>query len=137
LEPEALKFLAAEGVIDRARFLATDFFDSVAAGADVYLLKFIIHDWDDAESIAILRATAAAMGKGARALVIERLAPARADADPGLEPVLRGDIQMMVSTGGLERTEAEYDALFAAAGLRRTRTIPTPSPFSILEAAGA
>jgi hypothetical protein len=137
MEEEALRFLAAEDVGGRARFVAVDFFDAVPAGADVYLLKFIIHDWDDADAIAILRVLAAAMGPDAKALVVERLAPERAEAGARHEAVLRGDIQMMVSTGGVERTEAEYDALFAAAGLRRTRTIPTASAFSILEAVRA
>jgi hypothetical protein len=134
MEEEALKFLAAEDVGGRARFIATDFFDSVPAGADVYLLKFIIHDWDDDESIAILRTLAAAMSADSKALVIERLAPERVEPGAAYEAVLRGDIQMMVSTGGVERTEAEYDALFAAAGLGRARTISTASAFSILEA---
>lgn len=131
---EARTFLDAEGVGDRARFIAADFFEAVPGGAAVYLLKFILHDWEDAESIAILRNTAEAAGARGRILVIERLAPARAAPGPEHEAVLRGDIQMMVSTGGVERTEAEYDALFAAAGLARTRTIPTGSPFSVLEA---
>jgi hypothetical protein len=137
MEPAALEFLASEGVGERARYIATDFFAAVPAGVDVYLLKFIVHDWEDEDSIAILRATAAAMGPDAKALVIERLAPERAEAGAAHEAILRGDIQMMVSTGGVERTEAEYDALFKAAGLRRTRTIPTASAFSLLETARA
>lgn len=131
---DATAFLESAGVSDRARFLPTDFFDAVPSGFDVYLLKFIIHDWDDEDALAILKNLRAAMGDAARALIVERIAPARATPDPDLEPVLRGDIQMMAVTGGVERTEAEYDALFAAAGLKRQRTVPTASPFSILEA---
>ncbi len=137
MKPAALDYLAKAGVGDRARYEPTDFFDSVTPGADLYLLKFIIHDWEDEESIAILTNTAKAAGAQGKVLVIERIAPERASADPAETAVLRGDLQMLASTGGVERTEAEYDALFAASGLKRTRTIPTTSAFSLIEAARA
>lgn len=133
IEPGALKYLADQGVGDRVRYVPTDFFAKVEPGFDLYLLKFIIHDWEDEESIAILGNVAKAAGPKGKVLVIERIVPERAEAGRD-EAALRGDIQMLVSTGGVERTQAEYDALFAAAGLRRTRTIATNSPFSILEA---
>jgi hypothetical protein len=139
MQSEAEAFLKEEGVADRARFAPTDFFAAVPLGADFYLLKFIIHDWDDAESIAILANTAKAAGASGKVLVVERLVPEivsghAAGVTEEKTAALRGDIQMMASTGGQERTEAEYDALFAAAGLRRLRTVPTTSVFSILEA---
>lgn len=134
MERAALDYLAKAGVGDRARYVPTDFFESVVPGADVYLLKFIIHDWEDEESIAILSNTAKAAGSKGKVVVVERIAPDRAAPDPSQTAVLRGDLQMLASTGGVERTEAEYDALFAASGLRRTRTIRTKSPFSLLEA---
>jgi hypothetical protein len=137
MEPDALIYLAGEGVGARARYVHADFFASVPGGFDVYLLKSIVHDWEDAESIAILRNVAAAAGPDAKIVLVERLAPVRAVAGARDEVVLRGDIQMLVSTGGVERTEAEFDALFAASGLRRTRTLPTASPFSLLEAVAA
>jgi hypothetical protein len=137
MERAALEYLTKAGVGDRARYVPTDFFESVVAGADVYLLKFIIHDWEDAESIAILTNAAKAAGSKGKVLVIERMAPERASADPAQTAVLRGDLQMLASTGGVERTAAEYDALFAASGLKRSRTIPTSSPFSLIEAVAA
>jgi hypothetical protein len=130
----ALTFLAAEGLGKRARFAPLDFFVSAPPPADVYLLKSVLHDWDDAEAIAILRGVRAAMDERARLVVVERCAPARATALPAHEAVLRSDLQMMAVTGGVERTEREYDELFAAAGLERRRTLPTASPFSVLEA---
>ncbi|HEY8243303.1 MAG TPA: methyltransferase [Casimicrobiaceae bacterium] len=133
LESDAHDFFAAEGVADRARYAALDFFDSPPPKADAYLLKSVLHDWDDGAATAILRNLRDAMGAHARLLVIERLAPIRAETDPSQLNVLRSDLQMMVAIGGVERTEREYDALFSAAGLARRRTLPTQSPFSVLD----
>jgi len=133
LERDALAFFAGEGVADRARYVALDFFAAAPPKADVFLLKSVLHDWHDEAAIAILRHVAAAMDAHARLLVVERLAPARAAADAAQHNVLRSDLQMLVATGGVERTEREYDALFADAGLVRRRTRPTASPFSVLE----
>lgn len=137
MEPEATAFLRRSGLADRARFIPTDFFASVPAGADAYLLKYIIHDWSDADAAQILRNARAAAGDRAVVLVIERMLPERVTRAPEHTGVVRGDIQMMVVTGGLERTEAEYRRLLDAAGLRLERVVPTASPFSILEARAA
>ncbi len=133
MEPEAIAFLRASGVAERARFLATDFFQSVPAGADCYLLKYIIHDWNDADCLQILRNVRAAAA-GAVILIIERIVPER--IEPAHEPasVIYGDINMMVATGGVERTENEYRTLLAAAGFALTRVVPTRSEFCVLEA---
>ena len=133
LQADAQAFFAAEGVAGRARFIGLDFFASPPPAAGLYLMKSVLHDWDDDAATTILRNVAAAMDASAKLLVIERLAPERAAADPSLRNVLRSDLQMMVAVGGAERTEREYDALFAAAGLARRRTRPTASPFSVLE----
>ena len=135
LERDALAFFADEGVADRARYVALDFFAAAPPKAGAYLLKSVLHDWDDEAAVAILRHVAAAMDAHARLLVVERLAPSRAAADATQHNVLRSDLQMMVATGGVERTEREYDALFALSGLARRRTRPTSSPFSVLDVA--
>jgi hypothetical protein len=132
MESDARTFLREAGVAERASFIPTDFFKAVDPGADCYLLKFIIHDWDDSDSIEILRNTALAAGDLGRILIVEQLAPER--AEPAHAPVIRGDIQMMVSTGGMERTATEYRRLLTEAGLELLRIIPTASQFSILEA---
>jgi hypothetical protein len=132
MESDARTFLREAGVAERASFIPTDFFKAVDPGADCYLLKFIIHDWDDSDSIEILRNTALAAGDLGRILIVEQLAPER--AEPAHASVIRGDIQMMVSTGGMERTATEYHRLLAEAGLELVRIIPTASQFSILEA---
>lgn len=133
LQADALAFLAAEGLADRARYAPVDFFAAAPPKADVYLVKSVLHDWDDDASTKILRNVRAVMDEHARLLVIERCAPERGASNPSQREVLRSDLQMMVATGGIERTEREYDELFAAAGLARRRTIPTASAFSVLE----
>jgi hypothetical protein len=138
MEAEAVAYLRRAGVAERARFIATDFFRSVPAGADCYLLKYIIHDWADADCQVILRNLRAAAGE-AVVLIVERIVPERIEPAHDREPanVICGDINMMVATGGVERTEQEYRELLAAAGFGLARIIPTSSPFSLLEARSA
>lgn len=127
----AAALMAEEGLADRARFVAGDFFEEIPGGGDVYLLKSVIHDWDDAAARKILQRCREAMGPTARLLVLEWIVPERVSAsDVG---IVGTDLNMMVMVGGLERTEREYRALLAAAGLRVTRVIPTPA-MSLIEA---
>jgi hypothetical protein len=134
MEPEALAFLREAGVADRSLFIPTDFFRSIEPNADAYLLKFIIHDWDDADSIEILRNTRIAAGAAGIVLIIEQVAPERVTPTPESRTIMRGDIHMMVATGGMERTAAEYRALLDHAGLELARIVPTASDFSLIEA---
>ncbi|HTW38418.1 MAG TPA: methyltransferase [Steroidobacteraceae bacterium] len=135
MEPEALAFLGGSGVAERARFIATDFFRSLPPDADCYLLKYIIHDWADADCLQILRNVRAA-SPCAVTLIIERIVPERIEQADVREhtSVVLGDINMMVATGGVERTEREFKELIEAAGFTLTRVIPTRSGFRILEA---
>jgi len=139
MEPEAGVFLRDRGLAGRATFLAVDFFESVPPGADAYLLKYIIHDWGDGDAVEILRNARIAAGGRGVVLLIERLLPERIgseppDRAPKEAAVVCGDINMMVATGGLERTEGEYRALLEAAGLSLARVIPTSCAFHVLEA---
>ncbi|MBX3027418.1 hypothetical protein KF840_21175 [bacterium] len=130
--------LAGEaGVGDRCGFASGSFFDSVPPGADVYLLKSVIHDWDDERSRAILRACRAALRPGARLLLIEVVVPERPGTAPLDQMIAGTDLNMLVMTGGRERTEAEYRALCEAAGLRVNRILPTATAFSVVEAEAA
>jgi len=126
----ARHLLAREEVVDRCELLTGDFFESVPAGGDLYLLKSIIHDWDDDKSGVILANCRRAMAGGARLLLLERVVP------PGNVPseAKLFDINMLVVTGGLERTESEYRVLLERAGLRLERVLPTGCPMSIVEA---
>ena len=109
------------------------FFTDSMPKADAYLLMNIIHDWPDAESVQILSAIRRDMPANARVLIIETVVPLT--SEPHLSKEL--DIAMMALPGGMERTEAEYSALVAKAGLRLQRVVPTMSPYSILELVAA
>ena len=111
-------------------FAAGSFFDSVPLGADAYILKKVIHDWNDDRSVRILRNCRDAMKPHGRVLVAETIIP------PGNESntIKLIDAAMLVVTGGVERTEAQYAALFAASGLRLERVISTGQAISVLEA---
>lgn len=117
------------GVAARCEKVAGDFFESVPAGGDAYIMKHIIHDWDDERSLAILRNCHRAMTEGGKLLLVEVVLP------PGNEPSFGKimDIEMMLLPGGTERTEAEYKELFAKAGFQLTRVVPTASPVSLIE----
>ena len=124
--------LEREGVAARVERVAGDFFAAVPR-ADAYVLKHIIHDWDDERAAAILRNVNAAMGPQARVLIVETVVPE--GNEPHYSKLL--DLEMLASPGGIERTADEYAALLAAAGLRLSRIVPTRSPFSIVEAVRA
>lgn len=119
--------LEAAGVVDRCEVVAGDFFTAVPPGGDVYLLQMIIHDWDDARATTILTNCRRVMQEGSRLLVVEeRITP---------KTPLGADLEMMVELGGLQRTDEEYAALFAAAGFALTDIVPLSnrSPLCIFE----
>jgi SAM-dependent methyltransferase len=122
--------LEAADLRDRCEVLAGDFFAAVPPGADCYLLANVLHDWDDARAAEILGNCRRALARGGRVLIVERLIP----GDPGQAvPTLLSDINMLVITGGQERTDAEYGALLAAAGLRLTAVRPVAFPYGVIE----
>jgi len=114
----------------RCGFVSGDFFASVPAGADAYIMKHIIHDWDDERALQILKNIRTAMNQNGRVLLVEAVITAGNTPDFG--KLL--DIEMLVSPGGKERTAEEYRELFAKAGLRLTQIVPTKSPYSVIEA---
>ncbi|MEV3993195.1 methyltransferase [Streptomyces sp. NPDC049837] len=130
--------LASAGVADRCRVISGDFFTSVPEGADAYLLKEILHDWEDDEAIAILRTIRAAAPPDGRLLVVERVLPERASPGPAAAHLYLRDLLMLTVTGGRERTEREFHALFEAAGFVPARaTGPLPFGYRVLEATPA
>ena len=130
---DAQRRLADAGLAARATCVAGDFFAALPTGGDTYLLKSVLHNWDDAAAARILRRCRQAMSRRARLLVIERVIPS---GNPPTEAKLF-DINMLVTVGGQERTEREYLALFQAAGFDLTQIIPTYSPLSLIEGAPA
>jgi hypothetical protein len=96
-------------------------------------MKWILHDWDDEQSTRILKNIRRAVADDGRLLVIEAVIPA--NDEPHFGKFI--DLNMLVMTGGRERTEEEFRALLAAADFRLTRVVPTPSPVSVIEAVPA
>ena len=128
--PGARQYLDAAGLGERCELVAGDFFASVAAGGDAYVLKWIVHDWDDEHALRILERCRQAMPATSRLLMVETVIPPGNDPSSGK----LADLAMLVWTGGKERTEAEYRALLGAAGLKLTRVVPTRSSLSVIEA---
>jgi hypothetical protein len=122
--------LASAPVGTRADCVPGDFFQGVPLGGDMYVLQVVIHDWDDAAAVRILTNCAQAMRDNGRILLIERLLPEKALDAPA---VIQGDLNMLVLTGGRERTAVAYDRLLTAAGLELTQVVPTQLQWSIIE----
>jgi O-methyltransferase domain len=122
--------VAGASVSSRYATEGGSFFDSVPAGGDAYLMKTVIHDWDDEKSVAILRNVRTAIAPNGKLLLFELVLPEGAPAHLGMLV----DLEMLVTAGGKERTKAEYAALLSQAGFRLTRVIATPGPVSIVEA---
>ena len=129
--------LTSAGVEDRCTVVTGSFFDAVPAGADAYLLKSVLHDWDDDCGVQILRNCHEAMPPDARMFVIERIAPEHFGDSPHDQGIARSDLNMLVGTGGRERTEAQYRELLAEARLRITNVLELGGPYSMIEAAPA
>jgi hypothetical protein len=123
--------LAAGRHRDRIEAIAGSFLDGVPEGADAYIMKSIVHDWDDAHCVTLLSNCRKAMAPGARVLIVEGIVTDAPDA--AFLKLL--DLEMLVmTTGGRERTRAEFGALLQKAGLELTRVVATESPVSIIEA---
>ncbi|PYU28222.1 MAG: methyltransferase [Acidobacteria bacterium] len=118
-----------KGIAERCTLEAGSFFEAVTKGADAYMMKSVLHDWDEEQCTKILANCRAAMSENGKILVIESIIV------PGNKPD-RGklrDIQMLVTTGGRERTKEEFATLFRRSGFKLTRVVPTKCPLSIVE----
>ena len=121
------------GVSDRVEFVPGDFFKSVPAVADAIILKSIIHDWNDARSIAILRNCREALPDGGRLLLVERLMPETPSATDEDKAHAMSDLNMMRGPGGAERTEAQYRGLLEQSGFALAKVYPA-GRFNVIEA---
>jgi hypothetical protein len=122
--------IAAAGLTHRCETATGDFFKAVPAG-DAYVMKHIIHDWDDARAVTILKNIRAAMTKpDGRVILLETV------IQPGNQPDLGKfmDLEMLLMPGGRERTAEEFGALFSRAGFALSRVVPTESPLCVIEA---
>jgi hypothetical protein len=126
----ARESIASAGLGRRCEVVGGDFFKSVPAGCDAYLLRLIIHNWDHERAITVLRNCRQAMGERSRLLLIESVIPTGNEPHPGKFL----DYIMLTTLPGQERTEEEYDSLLREADLRLNKVEPTGSHMSIIEA---
>jgi hypothetical protein len=124
------KMLASRGLASRCQIVGGDFFKSVPP-ADQYVMKSVIHDWDDARAITILKNCASALRSPAGKICLLEM-PVGPANEPGMAKWI--DLEMLAVAGGRERTEAEYAELFSKAGLRLGRVVRTASPIAVIEA---
>lgn len=122
------KHVTARGVAERCRLESGNFFEGVPKGGDAYIMKYILHDWNDDECVKILANCRAAMNEKGKVLVVDNVVSS--GNEPSWGKLL--DMQMLI-IGGRERTKEEFAALFAAAGLKLARIVPTKCPLSIVE----
>jgi len=123
---EAPVRLANAGVAESCEVVAGDFFRSVPEGADAYILKSIIHDWDDDQSLAILKNCREAMHRNSKILLLERVMPEKMEPTPANRRMAMADMNMLAMPGGRERTGKEYRALLARADLSISRILAIP-----------
>ena len=126
---EANKIIAARGMTDRCQAVECDFFKNIPAGSDAYLMSNILHDWPDEQCRIILGNCGQAMKTESRLLVVEMIIPL--GNEPSVAKLL--DLEMLVMTGGRERTESEFKDLFESSGFKLSRIIPTKENICILE----
>jgi orsellinic acid C2-O-methyltransferase len=129
--------LARSGVRERCDGVAGSFFDGVPAGGDAYLLKSVLHNWDDERCAAILRRCREAMSPRARLYIVERMLPERLDTSQRHQSMARSDLNMLVALAGRERSEAEFGALLRAAGFHALRRAGSGGEWDVIEARAA
>ena len=130
----AQEYLSEQSVADRCELVEGDFFSSIPGGGDVYVLKSVLHDWDDDRCVDILRNCRAAMDEGARVVIVELILRERMTASAPLLSAALLDLIMLAYAGGRERTEAEFVQLLDHAGLRLASTTALTAGPHLLEA---
>lgn len=133
----AAAVLEQAGVAARCTRVAGSFFDGVPEGGDVYLLKSVLHNWDDARCVQILRRCRAALAPRGRVLAIERVVPDRIGTSARDRAVARSDLNMLVALSGRERRRSEFSALFEASDLAMQHDLGEAGEFCVLQARAA
>jgi SAM-dependent methyltransferase len=125
--------ISAAGLQSRCEAVGGDFFKEVPPGGDAYMLKHVIHDWNDDRAIAILRNIHRATLPKGKLLIAEGIYPPRIDQSETGRGAAANDVNMLVCTGGRQRSEAEFLSLVAGAGFKLTKIIPTPARLSLIQ----
>ncbi|HJU28921.1 MAG TPA: methyltransferase [Candidatus Binataceae bacterium] len=125
--------ISQNNLAERCQAIGGDFFKEVPAGGDAYLLKHVIHDWDDQRAVTILRNCHRAMTPQGKLLIVEGVYPKRIDQSAESRAATANDVNMLVATGGRQRSEDEFRSLYQAAGFRLTTIVPTVARVSIVE----
>ncbi len=126
--------IAEAGFQDRCEVAGGSFFEKVPSGSDAILLKHVIHDWNDERAAAILRTVRAALPASGKLLIVEGVYPAHIDQSLESRAAAANDVNMLVCTGGRQRSEAEFRDLFRASGFRLSRVVPTIARVAVIEA---
>jgi precorrin-6B methylase 2 len=121
------------GMASRCSVVSGSFFDAVPSGADAYLLKHVIHDWDDEQASAILQRCRAAVSGDGTLLLVEGVYPEHVDGSLASRGAAANDVNMLVVTGGRQRSEREFRELYESAGFRLTRIVSTPANVCVIE----
>lgn len=129
----ARREIEKNGLAGRCTAVGGDFFKEVPAKGDAYILKHVIHDWDDEHAVAILKNCRAVMKPDGRLAIVEGVYPSRIDRSSESRAAATDDVNMMVLTGGRHRSEPEFRSLYEAAGFKLTRIIPTQARDSVIE----
>ncbi len=128
------EYLGRAGVIERCEIVTGDCFESVPSGGDVYLLKNVIHNWNDERSVLLLRNCRDAMTDGGKLLLVEHILPDRMEPSLAHQDIARKDLTMLVGPGGRERTAREFCSLLEAGGFRSEKIVPAALNFCVIEA---
>jgi len=121
--------IQSSGVAERCELVSGDFFKAVPEGGDAIVMKWIIHDWNDEQSVTIMKNCHRALPENGKLILIEAVVPET--SEPHFSKFI--DLNMLVITGGRERTQGEFRDLYEASGFKLTRIVPSESPFSVIE----
>lgn len=130
----AQEHLETAGIIERCETITGDFFESIPVRADGYLLKSVIHDWNDEQSLRILKNCGETMLGGDKLLLVEQIMPLQMESSLLHQDLARRDLSMLIGPGGRERTANEFQNLLRSGGFRLERIVPAALNFSIIEA---
>jgi SAM-dependent methyltransferase len=131
----AKRHISESTLTERCQAVGGDFFKEVPSGGDAYILKHVIHDWNDERAVTILRNCHRVMPPNGKLLIIEGVYPGRIDQSLDSRGAAANDVNMLVNTGGRQRSEAEFRSVYDAAGFKLTRIVPTQARVSVIEGA--